>query len=63
VLTYAESDAESESDADVVRDPSGQIPGAWSVRDLPVPDGCLAALAVAGAVAPRIAGSHSVDEL
>ncbi|MFF0080006.1 4'-phosphopantetheinyl transferase family protein [Streptomyces canus] len=54
---------ESESDADVVRDPSGQIPGAWSVRDLPVPDGCLAALAVAGAVAPSISGPHSVDEL
>ncbi|KQW16171.1 4'-phosphopantetheinyl transferase superfamily protein [Streptomyces sp. Root369] len=57
------TDAESESDADVVRDPSGQIPGAWSVRDLPVPDGCLAALAVAGAVAPSISGPHSVDEL
>ncbi|MCX5255692.1 4'-phosphopantetheinyl transferase superfamily protein [Streptomyces canus] len=51
------------TDADVVRDPSGQIPGAWSVRDLPVPDGCLAALAVAGPVAPRISSSHYVDEL
>ncbi|MEU0427995.1 4'-phosphopantetheinyl transferase superfamily protein [Streptomyces canus] len=61
VLRDAESDAES--DADVVRDPSGQIPGAWSVRDLPVPNGCRAALAVAGAVAPRISGPHSVDEL
>ncbi|WP_406125290.1 4'-phosphopantetheinyl transferase superfamily protein [Streptomyces canus] len=54
---------DAESDADVVRDPSGQIPGAWSVCDLPVPDGCLAALAVAGPVAPSISGPHSVDEL
>ena len=53
----------TDADADVVRDPSGQIPGAWSVRDLPVPDGCLAALAVAGPVAPRISSSHYVDEL
>lgn len=59
----AESDAASDADADVVRDPSGRIPGAWAVRDLPVPDGCLAALAVAGAVAPRVSGPHSVDEL
>jgi 4'-phosphopantetheinyl transferase len=63
VLTDAESDAASDADADVVRDPSGRIPGAWAVRDLPVPDGCLAALAVAGAVAPRVSGPHSVDEL
>ncbi|WP_405556664.1 4'-phosphopantetheinyl transferase superfamily protein [Streptomyces canus] len=54
---------DAESVADVVRDPSGQIPGAWSVCDLPVPDGCLAALAVAGPVAPSISGPHSVDEL
>ncbi|MFJ9005172.1 4'-phosphopantetheinyl transferase family protein [Streptomyces canus] len=45
---------DADTDADVVRDPSGQIPGTWSVCDLPVPDGCLAALAVAGPTAPRI---------
>ncbi|MCX5366495.1 4'-phosphopantetheinyl transferase superfamily protein [Streptomyces sp. NBC_00124] len=45
---------DTNTDADVVRDPSGQIRGVWSVRDLPVPDGYLAALAVAGAAAPRI---------
>ncbi len=61
VLTDA--DAGADIDAGVVRDPSGQIPGAWSVCDLPVPDGWLAALAVAGAVAPGISGPHSVDEL
>src|SRR3954464_3912116 len=51
VLTDADADADADSDTDagVVRDPSGQIPGAWSVCDLPVPDGWLAALAVAGA--------------
>ncbi|MBZ3906736.1 4'-phosphopantetheinyl transferase family protein [Streptomyces griseiscabiei] len=38
----------------VVRDPSGQLRGAWSVLDLPVPDGHRAALAVAGPTAPRI---------
>lgn len=57
------TDAASDADADVVSDPSGQIPGAWSVCDLPVPDGWLAALAVAGPVAPGISGPHSVDEL
>jgi 4'-phosphopantetheinyl transferase len=61
VLT--DTDTDTDTDVDVVRDPSGQIPGAWSVCDLPVPDGCLAALAVAGPVAPRISGFHSVDEL
>ncbi|WP_329229545.1 4'-phosphopantetheinyl transferase family protein [Streptomyces canus] len=45
---------DADTDADVVRDPSGQIPGTWSVCDVPVPDGCLAALAVAGSTAPRI---------
>lgn len=45
---------DADTDADVVHDPSGQIPGTWSVCDLPVPDGCLAALAVAGPTAPRI---------
>ncbi|MEV7732264.1 4'-phosphopantetheinyl transferase superfamily protein [Streptomyces sp. NPDC088921] len=44
----------TDAGAGIVRDPSGQIPGAWSVCDLPVPHGCLAALAVAGSVAPRI---------
>jgi len=48
------TDTDSTTDTDIVRDPSGQIPGAWSVRDLPVPDGYLAALAVAGAAAPRV---------
>ena len=47
------------TDAGVVRDPSGQIRGAWSVRDLPVPDGYLAALAVAGSAAPRISVRHA----
>lgn len=44
---------------DVVRDPSGQIRGVWSVRDLPVPGGYLAAMAVAGAVSPRISVRHA----
>ncbi|MEU6261116.1 4'-phosphopantetheinyl transferase superfamily protein [Streptomyces sp. NPDC047043] len=44
---------------DAVRDPSGRIPGAWSVRDLPVPDGYRAALAVAGPAAPRISVRHA----
>lgn len=47
------------TDTDVVRDPSGRIRGVWSVRDLPVPDGCLAALAVAGAAAPRVSVRHA----
>ncbi|MFD3841985.1 4'-phosphopantetheinyl transferase family protein [Streptomyces sp. NPDC058642] len=47
-------DPGTDTDADVVRDPSGRIRGVWSVRDLPVPDGCLAALAVAGTAAPRV---------
>ncbi|NNN31057.1 4'-phosphopantetheinyl transferase superfamily protein [Streptomyces sp. S3(2020)] len=49
-------------DAAVVRDPSGRIRGAWSVRDLPVPDGYLAALAVAGTAAPRISVRHADPE-
>ncbi|MDQ1069078.1 4'-phosphopantetheinyl transferase family protein [Streptomyces canus] len=57
VLT--DTDTDTDVDVYVVRDPSGQIPGAWSVRDLPVPDGCLAALAVAGAAAPRISVRHT----
>lgn len=47
------------TDDGVVREPSGQIRGAWSVRDLPVPDGYLAALAVAGSAAPRISVRHA----
>ncbi|MFF4249663.1 4'-phosphopantetheinyl transferase family protein [Streptomyces sp. NPDC001663] len=47
------------TDAGVVRDPSGQIRGAWSVRDMPVPDGYLAALAVAGTATPRISVRHA----
>jgi 4'-phosphopantetheinyl transferase len=49
----------TDTDTDVVRDPSGQIRGVWSVRDLPVPDGGLAALAVAGAAAPRVSVRHA----
>lgn len=60
---HTEADANADVDAEVVRDPSGRIPGVWTVRDLPVPDGWLAALAVAGAVAPGISGPYSVDEL
>ncbi|KKD01954.1 hypothetical protein, partial [Streptomyces sp. WM6386] len=37
---------------------SGQLRGVWSVRDLPVPDGYLAALAVAGAAVPRVSVRH-----
>ncbi|MFI9760749.1 4'-phosphopantetheinyl transferase family protein [Streptomyces sp. NPDC051963] len=47
------------TDAGTVRDPSGQIHGAWSVRDLPMPDGYLAALAVAGPATPRISVRHA----
>ncbi|MER6187247.1 4'-phosphopantetheinyl transferase superfamily protein [Streptomyces sp. NPDC001652] len=53
------TDTDTDTDTDVVRDPSGQIRGVWSVRDLPVPDGCLAALAVAGAAAPRVSLRHA----
>lgn len=59
VFTDADADTDADTDADVVRDPSGQIRGAWSVRDLPVPDGYVAALAVAGAAAPRISVRHA----
>jgi 4'-phosphopantetheinyl transferase len=47
------------TDSDVVRDPSGRIRGAWSVRDLPVPHGYLAALAIAGPTAPRVSVRHA----
>ncbi|MEU9918199.1 4'-phosphopantetheinyl transferase superfamily protein [Streptomyces sp. NPDC051001] len=50
---------DTDTGTDVVRDPSGQIRGVWSVRDLPVPEGCLAALAVAGATAPRVSLRHA----
>jgi 4'-phosphopantetheinyl transferase len=46
-------------DTGVVRDPSGQIRGVWSVRDLPMPNGYWAALAVAGATAPSISVRHA----
>ena len=42
-----------------VRDPSGRLPGEWSVRDLPMPGGYLAALAVAGPPAPRVSVRHA----
>jgi 4'-phosphopantetheinyl transferase len=53
------TDTDTDTGADVVRDPSGRIRGVWSVCDLPVPDGCLAALAVAGAAAPRVSVRHA----
>ncbi|MGW7201895.1 4'-phosphopantetheinyl transferase family protein [Streptomyces sp. NPDC054837] len=56
---FPDTDTDIDTVADVVRDPSGQIRGVWSVCDLPVPDGCLAALAVAGAAAPRISVRHA----
>ncbi|MFH8408911.1 4'-phosphopantetheinyl transferase family protein [Streptomyces sp. NPDC018019] len=34
-------------DGEVVRDPEGRVPGQWSLTGVPVPDGYLAALAVA----------------
>ncbi|WP_194238473.1 4'-phosphopantetheinyl transferase family protein [Streptomyces spongiae] len=59
VFTDTDTDTDTGTGTGVVRDPSGQIRGAWSVRDLPVPDGYVAALAVAGSAAPRISARHA----
>ncbi|WP_433331302.1 4'-phosphopantetheinyl transferase family protein [Spirillospora sp. CA-294931] len=42
-----------------VRDPRGELGGDWSFRDVPVPSGYVAAVAVEGALAPRVSVRHA----